>query len=297
MNLHASLAESLSRQENACPEDWEQTYRQMVLFDLAADMELGFFLAYYRNFAIPSIAETLGRNGEISQRPMKRSYDTGIVTYELITCGLDSERGRHMVDLLNRVHRHVPGSPDDFLYVLITLLVVPIRWARDHAWRPPTDTEEVAAVRLYQELGRRMHVNGVPDTFDEAARLFDDYEAKNIAGSPGGNRLMAGTVQVLRSRLPAPLRPLVRPLLSAMFDDVRLTEALGLPHPRRLTIATLEAGLSLRNATRRHRPLSAKPHFIPGKAGSSLYPNGYRLDGIGPVNVMTPATGAVHELP
>ena len=93
MNLHASLAQSLRRQESAPPEDWEQTYRQMVLFDLAADMELGFFLAYYRNFAIPSIAKTLSRNGEIAQRPMKRSYDTGIVTYELITCGLDSARG------------------------------------------------------------------------------------------------------------------------------------------------------------------------------------------------------------
>jgi hypothetical protein len=59
----------------------------------------------------------------------------------------------------------------------------------------------------------------------------------------------------------------------------------------------VEACLSLRNATRRRRPLSSKPHFTAGKAGSSLYPNGYRLDDIGPVNVMTPATGAVHELP
>ncbi len=293
--MHATLAESLSRQQGALAQDWEQTYRQMVLFDLTADMELGFFLAYYRNFAIPSIAETLNRNGEIPMRPMKRSYDTGIVVYELITSGLDSERGRHMVGLLNNAHRHVPGSPDDFLYVLITLLVVPIRWARSHGWRPPTDTEELAAVRFYKELGQRMHVTGMPDTFEEAASFFDAYEATNVSRSPAGNLLMDKTVQVLRSRLPFPLRPLVRALLSTMFDDERLVSALGLPRVNRLARTTMSLGLSLRNAIRRRRRLTTKPHFTSGRAGSSLYPEGYRLDDIGPANVMQPAQDKVHE--
>lgn len=52
----------------------------MVLYDLAADIELGFFLVYYRNFAIPSIAATPQLNDEIIEHPMKRSYDTAIVT-------------------------------------------------------------------------------------------------------------------------------------------------------------------------------------------------------------------------
>ncbi|MBP2412031.1 hypothetical protein JOF48_000830 [Arthrobacter stackebrandtii] len=69
MRIHASLAESARRQATASPEDWEATYRQMVLYDLATDIELGFFLAYYRNFAVPSIAATLQRNGEIIERP------------------------------------------------------------------------------------------------------------------------------------------------------------------------------------------------------------------------------------
>lgn len=70
MRIHPSLVSSARRQTEAAPENWEATYRQMVLFDLAADVELGFFLAYYRNFAIPSIAATLQRNGEITQRPV-----------------------------------------------------------------------------------------------------------------------------------------------------------------------------------------------------------------------------------
>ena len=184
MRASLSLDESAHRQTEADPEGWEATYRQMALYDLAADIELGFFLAYYRNFAIPSIAATLQLNGEIIERPMKRSYDTAIVTYELITSGLNSGRGRHMIHLLNHAHRHVPGSQDDFLYVLLTLLVVPIRWARTHAWRAPTPAEETAATRFCQELGERMNISGIPTTFQDAEQFFDRYERDNIAYSP-----------------------------------------------------------------------------------------------------------------
>ncbi|WP_154604923.1 oxygenase MpaB family protein [Arthrobacter sp. AQ5-05] len=295
MRINVSLAESARQQIEAAPEAWQATYRQMVLYDLAADIELGFFLAYYRNFAVPSIAATLQLNGEIIERPMKRSYDTAIITYELITSGLNSDRGRHMIRLLNHAHRHVPGSQDDFLYVLLTLLVVPIRWARTHAWRAPTLTEETAATRFYRELGARMNIASVPGTFQEAEKFFDSYERENITYSPAGAELMASTLQVLKSRLPGPARPLARPMLSAMFDDDRLTDTLGLPRATRLSKATLNKVLQSRNAVHRRRPLSKEPHVKPGEEGSSLYPNGYRLDDIGPENIMTPASQPNHE--
>ncbi|MFB9163677.1 oxygenase MpaB family protein [Arthrobacter psychrochitiniphilus] len=290
MRINASLAESAHRQADADPEAWESTYRQMVLLDLAADIELGFFLAYYRNFAVPSIAATLQLNGEIIERPMKRSYDTAIVTYELITSGLESDRGRHMIRLLNHAHRHVPGSQDDFLYVLLTLLVVPIRWSRTQAWRAPTTAEETAATRFYRELGARMNITSFPTSFQEAEKFFDGYEHDNIAYSPAGAQLMASTVQVLKSRLPAPARPLAKPILSAMFDDHHLTDALGLRRANTITKTALTMALKTRNTVARRRRLSAQPLFKPGEAGSRLYPNGYRLDDIGPENIMSPAS-------
>ncbi|OOP60416.1 hypothetical protein BMF89_16740 [Arthrobacter sp. SRS-W-1-2016] len=295
--MNATLAASLDRQETPSPSDWEATFRQMVLFDLAADMELGFFLSYYRNFATPDIAKTLHTNAEIQQRPMKRSYDTAIVIYELIACGLDSDRGRPMVELLNRVHRNVPGSKDDFLYVLLTLLVVPIRWIQQHAWRQPTKAELVAASRFFTELGIRMSVTGMPATYEEAEAFFDSYEAAHVAPSPEGQQLMGATVQVFQDRLPKVLRPLAKRIISTMLDDGRLTDALGLPRSGRISRAALKTGLTMRNAITRRRPLKTKPHFIPGDAGSSLYPGGYSLDQIGPVNVPHSPAHAGNELP
>ncbi|MFH5877282.1 oxygenase MpaB family protein [Arthrobacter sp. NA-172] len=297
MNINATLAASLERQETASEEAWETTFRQMALFDLAVDMEVGFFLSYYRNFAIPSIATTLHTNAEIQQRPMKRSYDTAIVIYELIANGLESDRGKAMVELLNHVHRNVPGSKDDFLYVLLTLLVVPIRWIQQHAWRQPTTSELSAASRFFTELGARMNIKDMPASYAAAADFFDRYEATHVAPSEQGQHLMDATVQVFQSRLPGPLRPLATKLISTMLDDDRLTAALGLPRANVISRTALKTGLELRNAIIRRRPLRQQPHFTPGKAGSSLYPDGYSLDQIGPVNVPHSPVHTGNELP
>ncbi|MEW1947726.1 oxygenase MpaB family protein [Pseudarthrobacter sp902506025] len=296
MKLHPTLADSLRRQESFSPNDWEATFRTMVLYDLAADMELGFFLSYYRNFAIPSIAATLHGNGEIQERPMKRSYDTAIVIYELIASGLDSDRGQHMIALLNRAHRNVPGSRDEYLYVLLTLLVVPIRWAQHHAWRQPTRAELAAASRFFAELGSRMNIHGMPGTYAEAERFFDQYEATHVGPSAEGQKLMDATVQVFQSRLPLPLRPFAARMISAMLADDRLVAALGLPRTGQISRAALRSMLAVRNSFHRRRPLDRKPHFTPGKAGSSLYPGGYSLDQIGPVKVPDPSTFRSNEL-
>lgn len=286
--VHSSLIESLHAQQTASPDDWERTFRQMVMFDLAKDMELGNFLSYYRNFAVPQLAETLVGNGEIIERPTKRSYDTAIVIYELIANGLDSPRGQEMVALLNRVHRYVPGKPEDFRYVLLTLLVVPIRWTQQHAWRQPTDSEVTAATRFFAELGQRMHLVQLPQSFAEAAAILDDYEVANIKFSAAGRRLMDSTVQILQETLPSPLRPFTRTLLSAMFDDDRLTDALGLPLRRRWSLRLLNMALRTRNLLVRRSSLPGEPRFTPGTPVSAIYPNGYALENIGPVNVMGP---------
>ncbi|MEO8283574.1 MAG: oxygenase MpaB family protein [Pseudarthrobacter sp.] len=286
--LDSSLGQSLDRQLARGPEDWEQTFRQMALFDLAGDIQLGFFLAYYRNFAIPSGSATLVRNGEIPARPMKRSIDTGLVIYELIASGLDSERGRQMTTLLNRVHQHVPGSHEDFLYVLMTLLVVPIRWADRYGWRKPTRTERDAATRFFGELGARMHILDIPVTFEAAEKCFDDYERRRVAPSPAGKTLMGATVQVFQSMQPKILHPVTKRMIATMLDDAQLAAALGLPRSTWCSRRALNAGIAIRNAIRRHTPLSAIPSFIPGQAAPPVYPGGYDMAAIGPLNVMGP---------
>jgi hypothetical protein len=140
-----------------------------------------------------------------------------------------------------------------------------------------------------------MNIAGIPATYAEAEQFFDRYEATHVAPSAEGQQLMDATVQVFQSRLPRPLRPFASHIISAMLNDERLVEALGLPRPSRVSSGLMTRGLAIRNAIRRRRPLGQNPHFTPGKAGSSLYPGGYSLDQVGPDNVPQPKT-ASHEL-
>ena len=280
MNLADKLTHPtrLSRPQG---EDLYGIYRNMVLFDFQKEIHAGFFVSYYRNFAVPSIARTLADRGELKHRPMKRSYDTGIVIHEIIANGFDSDRGQAMVELLRRVHKGVPGSSDDFLYVLMTLLVLPLRWIEQHGWRQLTELEEQAAVAFYAELGRRMGLAPAPATLQEANRFLDDYEDRNLGPSPEGAELLGATVRALEVRLAKPLRPLTPLVLALMMDQPRVALALGLkPAPAPLR-AAYEAVLRFRAAKARLTPLPTSPSFTPGSK-MSAYPDGYTLDMIGP---------------
>jgi hypothetical protein len=262
-------------------QDLFDIYRTMVQFDFQQEIRAGFFVSYYRNFAIPSIAKTLAGRGEMAARPMKRSYDTGIVIHEIIANGFDSDRGSAMVELLRRVHKGVPGTSEDFLYVLMTLLVLPLRWVDAHGWRKLTSLEEEAAVAFYAELGRRMGLDPAPATLAEAGAFLDSYEARNLAPSQEGAVLLDATVAALENRLPRMLQPMTGTVLALMMDKPEVALALGLtPSPAWLR-ASFNAVLRLRALRTRMRPLPTSPSFTPGGV-MSAYPDGYTLDMIGP---------------
>ncbi|SDQ03618.1 oxygenase MpaB family protein [Arthrobacter crystallopoietes] len=259
-------------------------YRGTVMFDLAEEFEIGFFLSYYRNFSIPHIAQVLADTGEVHAQPSKRSMDTAIIMYELIEDGFDGARGRAIIDLLNRVHKGVKGTNEDFLYVLTTLLVVPIRFCDVHGRRGTTSDERNAATVFYAELAKRMRISHAFTSYDDAAEFLDDYERRFSAPSSEGAELMASTMSLFRERLPRPAARLAAPVLSVLFNDPQLSRSLGLPIPNRVMRASVHLGLRLRAAQLRRRRPRTRSRFNPGQAGSGVYPGGYGLDELGPRN-------------
>jgi hypothetical protein len=105
---------------------------------------MGLLLAFWRTFAIPSIAQLLDATGETTQRTARRTDDTGILMFELIDHGFDHPRGRTAVRRLNHLHRRYPISNDDYRYVLGTFIVIGLRWIDRHGWRPLHTVERQA---------------------------------------------------------------------------------------------------------------------------------------------------------
>lgn len=58
--------------------DYLRIYQLTAFYDFPRDMRDGLTLAFYRVFAIPRIAQLLVSTGEMTRRPAKRSYDTGL---------------------------------------------------------------------------------------------------------------------------------------------------------------------------------------------------------------------------
>lgn len=262
----------------APPADWADVYRRLVIRDLAFDFRVGFAIEYYRTFSTPSMAKVLAAHGEMLRNPKKRSYDTALILMEVIAGGFDSPRGQAALDLLNRAHHGVKATGDEYRYVLLSLWVIPRRWIADHGVRRLTPAEDAAAFRFYQELGRRMHLT-MPDTAAEALEFYARFEADNVAASPDAIRLFDATIGVLAGRLPGPLRPLIRPIMATLIDDIRMAAALGLTPPPRAMTHLVHAALWLRGKL--SRPAKADT-FRPGHSAHTMYPNGYTLEDLGP---------------
>jgi hypothetical protein len=262
----------------APPENWAEVYRRLVIRELAFDFRVGFAIEYYRTFSTPSMARVLAAHGEMLRNPKKRSYDTALILMEIIAGGFDSPRGQAALQLLIHAHDRVTADADEFRYVLLSLWVIPRRWIAAHGVRRLTPTEDAAAFRFYQELGRRMRLT-MPDTAGEAISFYEQFEAGNVAWSPEAVQLFNSTIGVLAARLPRPARPLIRPIMATLVEDPQMVAALGLPPAPAVVARLVFAALWVRGKL--FKPARTDT-FQPGRSGHTMYPGGYTLEDLGP---------------
>lgn len=259
---------------------WDEVYRRTMLWEFPDDALMGLQLAFYRPFAVPRMARILSASGSFAGATEKRSYDTGLIMYEIIYAGLDSIVGRQMIGLMNRMHRRWGIEQEDFTYILNAFIVIPLRHIERVAWRQPLNVEREASWRFYRRLGQLMGIEVLPASYDDAGAMLDDYEARMVKPSSEGRELGGAVLRVLRRRLPLPLRPWARQLNAALIGDPRVAAAVGLPpagrtEPLMLTVARLNGAVTARRA------VPNQAWFTPGQPAGRIYPHGYRLEDLG----------------
>lgn len=262
--------------------DWHEIYKRLTLWELPVEARFGFQLAFYRPFAVPRMAAVLQHTGHFRRDTVRRAYDTALVIHEIIWGGVESDRGRRMVKLMNAVHDRPDIQSEDMTYLLGALIVVPTRFMDRYGWRGVTAAEREASWRFYDEIGQRMHITDRPVSYDDACRRLADYEARHLAPSPAGVELTTAVLAALRDRIPAPARPIAAQITSALVGDPRVSLALGLPAPRSAIGAALAAGARVRRIVQRRLPPRRRPSFWPGRPAGAVYPSGYTLDQLGP---------------
>ena len=253
-------------------------------YEFPWDMTRSMELALLKIYCVPSISQLLDRTGEFHYHTQKRYDDTALLLTEILKWGYDSKRGQESIRRMNVIHGHYSISNEDFLYVLSTLIYEPIRWNERFGWRLFSEVEKLAIFYFWQAIGQKMHIRDIPSTYDEFAQYNQDYEQQHFVYSDSNRRVVESTFNLFLSWFPAPCRPLLKPCLQAMFDELTLA-AFGWSNPPALVRNLVEKSLKLRGHVSRWLLPRRKPDFLTD-GNLRSYPRGYQLNDLGPTKML-----------
>lgn len=222
-------------------------------YEFPWDYQRSLEFALFRTYCVPSISELLTRTGEFEHRPQKRYDDTALLMGELVEHGYDSERGRESLRNINRMHGRYTIANDDMRYVLSTFVYDPIDWIDRYGWRRLHPHERLASYHFYRQVGIRMGIKDIPDSFQEFHRFKTDYEREHFVYSDDNHRIGTYTLRLFQSWYPALLE---RPVATAVYAliDHRMSTAFGFPQGSARVRTVAEAGLRARSSVVRLLP-------------------------------------------
>ncbi|HNP56037.1 MAG TPA: oxygenase MpaB family protein [Gordonia sp. (in: high G+C Gram-positive bacteria)] len=266
--------------------DFEQIYRNVMIYDFPWDLNQALSFALFRTYAVPSIGALLSETRGFDDT-QKRYDDTGILLERPMVCGFDSDEGKTAIRRINQMHRSYDISNDDLRYVLATFVVVPKRWVDDYGWRRLTYDEVTASVNYYRKLGRHMNIKDIPETYEGFADLLDSYEAQHFAFDEGGRRVADMTMELMTTFYPRPFRSAVRVFSLALMDRP-LLDAFGYSEPPAVVVALSRGAMRLRAAVLRAFPPRLRP---------KPFEKNRRMKSYAPGNITTAALGTFPTCP
>jgi hypothetical protein len=251
-----------------------------VCFEFPFDTTRSLELALFRTFAVPRIAELLDATGEFAERAQKRYDDTDLLLSTILEDGYDGELGKAAIRRMNRIHRRFGIANEDFLYMLSTFVLEPIRWNERFGWRPLVEQERLATFETWRQIGRRMGIDAIPDRYAELERFNVDYERANFRFSEAGHRVATAARAMFLAWFPGLPRKLGERAISAVLDDA-LLDAIGCARPSRAERRLVEGALRLRSRVLRALPARRAPR-LRTRLRRRSYPAGYRIETLGP---------------
>lgn len=281
--------------------DFEEIYRLHYSHEFPWDTVQALSFALFRTYAVPTVGSLLAATGEFTERVQQRYDDTNLILDQVVESGFSSIDGRSAIRRMNQMHGSYDISNEDFLYVLATFVVVPVRWLEKYGWRPIGRGERDAIVMYYRTLGKHMAIKDIPETYDQFAYLMDSYEDKHFAYDEGGAAVANATLDLMATFAPYKFLPkkIFRRLSYALMDKP-LLDAFHYPEPTKIERTLAESMLRLRARFVRRLPPRMKAYRARDQKGVRSYPDGYRIRELGtfpkgcPVNHS--ADGAVVHL-
>ena len=267
--------------------DPEADHRRIVHLDVCYefpwDTTRALEIALFRTFAVPSIATVLDASGEFQRAPQKRYDDTDLIISTMLEDGYDSPSGSAALRRMNQIHKHFPIQNDDYLYVLSTFIFEPIRWNERFGWRPMLENERLAGYFCWREIGKRMNIADIPDTYTEFESFNQEYERQHFSYSDATHRVGVQTRDMFLSWFPRFTRGFAAQAIYSLLDD-QLLRSFGFP-PASPTIRRVVAGsLRARAHVVRWLPPRRRPR-LRTKIKRRSYAGDHTIESLGPTTL------------
>ena len=256
-------------------------------YDFPFDTQRAYELALVRTFCVPRSSHLLVATKELTERTQKRYDDTVILISTIGLHGYSSEQGTRAIRRMNQLHGRYRIPNDEYLYVLSTFVFEPIRWNARFGWRPLHKHERLAGFYFWREVGRRMGLYNLPESYEAFEAYNMAYEREHFAYSPNNQLLGNATLELFSSwvlpdmlpeRIRRPLADIGKDAVSSLMD-APMRHALGLPTPRPWVEKAVFKLLRYRAYAQYVLPPRRTPYTLPP---TRTYPEGVDLETVGP---------------
>ncbi|MGW2601542.1 oxygenase MpaB family protein [Streptomyces klenkii] len=260
--------------------DYEEIFKLVTRYEFPWDYNQGYSIAFVTDFLIPSITQALVDGGEFLRHPQKRFDDTMLFPYEATRAGLESPHGRAAMRALNKIHARYPIANEDYLYILTSHTVWPIRWINAFGWRKLSPQEIRALVLTNRRLGELMGIKDIPDDYTGFADYVRDAEEHRAARHEANATMTRCALGIIAGLCPPGLGTIGSHAVASLID-ARSRRLLGVPdYPAWFTTA-VKAGLTTRGRVVRWLP--PRPDTQPYHRTPPSYPLGWTIDHLGPI--------------
>jgi hypothetical protein len=252
-------------------------------YDFAQDTEIALGLAFFRTFAVPSIAKILDATKQFENFGQKRYDDTTLLLAEFLENGLDSDRGKKAIRRLNQIHNEYDIPNEDFIYTLTTFIFEPIRWNARFGWRPMVEKEKLASVHFWLKVGKMMGIKKIPRSYAALENFNLDFEKEHFRYTPESERVSRATLEVVAKFLPKLpfLKEVTFESIYALLDQP-LRRAVGFPDPNPAVLFATETIFRTRAYYLRHFGATVTEPIYVTKRKFPSYPDGYSIAELGP---------------
>lgn len=256
----------------------------MTGYEFPWDVVRALEVALMRTFCSPSISHLLNRTGEFKKHGQKRYDDTALLVAEFMQNGYDSARGRQAIDHMNKIHGVYKISNTDFLFVLSTFVFLPLQWIDANGWRKTTENERQALFHFFREVGKRMHIQDLPESLDGFGKFVEEYEQKYFVFEETNQAVGNATVNIVKGWMPFFAKPFVLPVMKCLLEE-NMIRALGYSPPSTLLKSTVCGAMKVRALGLRYVTFKKYPSFVTTESNRT-YPGGYKIDELGPENIV-----------